>query len=233
MSDADLPRPSSQDADAGVVQSRVQMERLAAEDALAGRTIQGFGAPSAGLRERDLDRVVIERLNLCEADCEGARLEHARLRETDLRQARFGGALWHRVTAHQCDLTQADFEAAQILACELATLRLSRASFRNARLQRTRFHDVELRSADFSGAILTKCTFEGGATSGLERVSFAGATLIDVDLRNVTAYAAILDGALLVRCDLREANLCEASFRGARLVGCYTQGVDIDGAVLG
>lgn len=232
MSDPGTPGQSHLDADAGVVESRVQMERLAAEDLLVGRTIQGFAAPRAGLRERDLDRVTIEKLDLCEADCEGARLEHARLRMTDLRNARFAGALWHRVTAHQCDLTQASFEAAQMLACELSTLRLGRASFRDARVQRTRFHDVDLRSSDFTGAILTKCTFEGGATSGLERVRFAGATLIDVDLRGVNAYAAVLDGALLVRCDLREANLCEASFRGARLVGCYTQGVDIDGAVL-
>lgn len=220
------------DADAGVIESRVQMERLAAEDALAGRTIQDFAAPSAGLRERDLDGVTIERLDLREADCDGCRLENARLRSTDLRSARFVGALWHRVTAQQCDLTQIDLQEAQLLACELSTLRLGRADFRRARLQRTRFLDVELYSADFAGAILTKCSFEGGATASVSRVSFAGAVLVDVDLRGANGYAAVFDQALLVRCDLRGANLCEASFRGARLVGCYTEGADIDGAVL-
>ena len=67
-------RPS---ADAGVVQSRVQLERLVAEDELAGRTIAGFAAPSVLLRSVDLDGVTIERLDLRGAD---ARRDAARAR---------------------------------------------------------------------------------------------------------------------------------------------------------
>src|SRR5262249_56533022 len=61
---------SDTSADAGVVQSRVQLERLVAEDELAGRTIAGFSAPSVGLRAVDLDGVTLERLDL--RGCDGA-----------------------------------------------------------------------------------------------------------------------------------------------------------------
>jgi len=59
---------SDTSADAGVVQSRVQLERLIADDELAGRTISGFAAPSVGLRGVDLDGVTFERLDLRGAD---------------------------------------------------------------------------------------------------------------------------------------------------------------------
>ena len=59
--------------DAGVVQSRVQLERLIAEDELAGRTIVGFAAPSVGMRGVDLDGVTLERLDLRGADGDEAR----------------------------------------------------------------------------------------------------------------------------------------------------------------
>ena len=52
---------SATSADAGPVLSRVQLERLVAEDELVGRTLIGFAAPSVGLRGVDLDGVTIER----------------------------------------------------------------------------------------------------------------------------------------------------------------------------
>ena len=61
---------SDTSADAGVIQSRVQLERLIAEDELAGRTIAGFAAPSIGLRSCDLDNVTLEKLDLQGADGE-------------------------------------------------------------------------------------------------------------------------------------------------------------------
>ena len=63
---------SDTSADAGVVQSRVQLERLVAEDELAGRTIAGFAAPSVGIRAVDLDGVTLERLDLHGADTTSA-----------------------------------------------------------------------------------------------------------------------------------------------------------------
>mgnify|MGYP001551221023 CR=1 FL=1 len=70
---------SDTSADAGVVQSRVQLERLVAEDELAGRTIAGFAAPSVGLRSVDLDSVTIQRLDLRGGDADDTRLERASL----------------------------------------------------------------------------------------------------------------------------------------------------------
>ena len=67
---------SDASADAGIVQSRVQLERLVAEDELAGRTIAGFAAPSVGMRGVDLDGVTFERVDLRGA--EGRRATRAR-----------------------------------------------------------------------------------------------------------------------------------------------------------
>ena len=81
-------------ADAGVVQSRVQLERLVAVDELAGRTIAGFAAPSVLLRALDLDGVTLDRLdlrgaNLCMAELAGARLVGCETSGVDL-----DGATW-------------------------------------------------------------------------------------------------------------------------------------------
>src|SRR5947207_12019645 len=105
-------------ADAGVIQSRVQLERLVAEDELAGRTIAGFAAPSVGLRGVDLDGVALERLDLRGADGDESRLERSILKESDLRTSQWRGALWHRVTAKDCDLTELDLTGGQLLRCE-------------------------------------------------------------------------------------------------------------------
>ena len=103
-------------ADAGVVQSRVQLERLVAEDELAGRTIAGFAAPSVGLRSVDLDGVTIERLDLQGADGDDAGSSAPSSGSVDLRTSQWKGALWHRVTAKDCDLTELDFTGAAAAA---------------------------------------------------------------------------------------------------------------------
>src|SRR5512135_983286 len=110
---------SETSADAGVVQSRVQLERLVAEDELAGRTIAGFAAPSVGLRAIDLDGVTIQRLDLRGADAEDTRLERASLEQTDMRQMQWKGALWRRVRAKDCDVSELGLTGAQLLRCEL------------------------------------------------------------------------------------------------------------------
>ena len=70
-------------ADGGVILSRVQLERLVAEREMVGRTLQGFAAPSVGLRSSDLDGVTIERVDLREADGDDVRLERAQLLQVD------------------------------------------------------------------------------------------------------------------------------------------------------
>jgi len=127
---------SDTSADAGVVQSRVQLERLVAEDELSGRTISGFAAPSVGLRSLDLDGVTLERLDLRGADGDESRLERAELKQSDLRTSQWRGALWHRVRAKDCDLTELDFTGAQLLRCELGPVRMARVSAARSSLKR-------------------------------------------------------------------------------------------------
>ncbi len=219
-------------ADAGVVQSRRQLERLVADDELAGRTIQGFAAPGLLMRAVDLDSVVLERVDLQDADGEDARLEHADLRQCDLRRSRWCGGLWNRVKAVDSDLTQIDLSRAQVLRCNLGPVRLGKAGFSGARLQGTTFLASELYGADFRRAVLTKVVFDGyeSSTVSLSRADFTGAALFEVDFRRANLYGASLREALLFRCDLRGVNLSSADLRGARMVGCLTHGVDLDDA---
>jgi len=225
---------SDTSADAGVIQSRVQLERLIADDELAGRTITGFAAPSVHLRSIDLDNVTIEKLDLQGADGDDSRLERANVTLCDLRTSQWKGALWHRVTAKDCDLTELDFTGAQLLRCELGPVRMARVRFHKARIQDTKFVQSELYSADFSGAVLLKCVFEGydGATVSLSRTDWTGAAVFDVDFKRANMYGAVLRGAAFVRCDLRGVNLCSADLTGARFVGCETLGADLDGATV-
>jgi len=223
---------SDTSADAGVVQSRVQLERLVAEDELVGRTIAGFAAPSVGMRDIDLDGVTIDRLDLRGADADESRLERAELKMTDLRTSQWRGALWHRVRAKDCDLTELDFTGAQLLRCDLGPVRMARVRFHRAKIQGTTFKESELYSADFAAAVLIKVVFEGyeHATVSLSRTDWTGATLFDVDFKRANLYGATLRGAQLVRCNLKGVNLCSADLTGARLVGCDTHGADLDGA---
>jgi uncharacterized protein YjbI with pentapeptide repeats len=223
---------SDTSADAGVIQSRVQLERLVAEDELAGRTIAGFAAPHVGLRSTDLDSVTFDRLDLQGCDGDEARLERAELKLSDLRTSQWKGALWNRVTAKDCDLTGLDFTGAQLLRCELGPVRMARVCFHRARIQDTKFVESELYSADFANAVLLKVTFEGydGATVSLSRTDWTGAALFEVDFKRANMYGAVLRGAMFVRCDLRGVNLCSADLTGARFVGCETNGADFDGA---
>ena len=127
-------------ADAGVVQSRFQLERLVADDELTGRQIVGFAARGALLRGLDLDGVTIERLDLQEAIGDDARLERAQIKQTDCRRSRWTGALWNRVQVAECDLTEIQFHGAQLLRCELGPVRMAKASFHKARLMSTTFN---------------------------------------------------------------------------------------------
>jgi uncharacterized protein YjbI with pentapeptide repeats len=215
---------SDTSADAGVIQSRVQLERMVAEEQVAGRTISGFAAQHVGLRGSDLDSVTIEKLDLQGCDGDEARLERAELKLSDLRTSQWKGALWNRVRAKDCDFTG--------LRCELGPVRMARVCFHRARIQDTKFVESELYSADFANAVLLKVTFEGydGATVSLSRTDWTGAALFDVDFKRANMYGAVLRGAMLVRCDLRGVNLCSADLTGARLVGCDTTGADLEGA---
>src|SRR5262249_50375640 len=139
-------------ADAGVVQSRVQLERLVAQDELAGRTISGFAAPSVGIRGVDLDGVTLERLDLRDADGDEARLERAELRQCDLRSSQWRGALWHRVRAKDCDLTQLDFTGAQLLRCELGPVRMARIRRHHPKIQGPTVKESELYPAGSGNA---------------------------------------------------------------------------------
>jgi uncharacterized protein YjbI with pentapeptide repeats len=222
------------DADAGVVQSRLQLERLVASDELAGRTVQGFAARGALLRGVDLDGLIVERMDFCDADGEDARLERATINMTDARKSRWVGALWNRVQAKDSDLTQIDLSKAQVLRCELGPVRMARACFHGAAIQNTTFKASELYSADFSAAVLTRVVFDGydGSTVSLSRSDFSGAALFDVDFRRANLYGAVFRQAMLFRCDLRGVNLSSADLRGARMVGCQTAGADLEDAQL-
>src|SRR5690349_20123216 len=115
---------SDTSADAGVVQSRRQLERLVADDELAGRTISGFAAQGVLLRSLDLDGITVERVDLQDADGEDSRLERAEVRQSDLRRSRWIGGLWNRVKATELDLTAIAFTGAQVLRCELGPVRM-------------------------------------------------------------------------------------------------------------
>ena len=169
-------------ADAGVVQSRVQLERLVAVDELAGRTIAGFAAPSVLLRALDLDGVTLDRLDLRGCDGDETRLERAELNMSDLRTSQWKGALWNRVRTKDCVILKTTFEG-----YAHATVSLSRTDFSGAALFDVDFKQANLYGANLKNAMLVRCNLRG---ANLCMAELAGARLVGCETSGVD-----LDGA--------------------------------------
>jgi len=120
------------------------------------------------LRNADLNKGALDRVNLVAAECSGAHLFGAEINEADLRRA---------------NLSEADLEGASLEYTKLNQAVLEGTNFDEARLSRTR-----LRQANLGGASL-KYTDLFAADMGaadLIDANFTGAALGEANLKNAT-----------------------------------------------
>lgn len=131
------------------------------------------------LRDRDLKRIILTKVNLSDAHLEGANLQRAHLEGTILTGAHLERADLRRAQAQEAKMSDVQFHEAY----------LQHAHLEGADLRRAHLEGVHLRYIHLEGANLREAHLEGA------------------DLRNALLQEAHLQGAQLQDADLTRANL--------------------------
>jgi uncharacterized protein YjbI with pentapeptide repeats len=159
---------------------------------------------------------------LCWANLRGARLDGARILDSDLRLARLEGATLRGATLVETQLRGAWLHNVDLSLVRALIVDARDAKMPHSRLNRADFADVDLGSADLTGADLTH--FRLGGASNLADANLSQADLTRADLRGQNLRGVRLDGATLVR-----ANLANAEFRPSSLTGALLTQTTFDG----
>jgi uncharacterized protein YjbI with pentapeptide repeats len=154
------------------------------------------------LGRRNSDRH-LGRVDLGEANLQGAQLEGANLQDAYLRGANLQEAY----------LEEANLQGAQLEGVNLQDAYLGVANVQEAIIGEANLQGANLREANLQGAIL--------AWANLKGTYLGGANLQD----------AILQEAILSEANLQGANLAEANLQGANLSGANVKGVDLSDTV--
>ncbi|MBF2063794.1 MAG: pentapeptide repeat-containing protein [Calothrix sp. C42_A2020_038] len=145
----------------------------------------------------ELELITEFKLNLSNANLDGADLQGANLSYAELNYSRFKGANLREVNFNKAKLSRTNFHKAKFSKTDLSSSILSHSDFRKAQLtyKSVNFAYAKLEGADFSDAKLQGVDF-GSANLG-------GAKLIRADLTNANLGQANLadtdlDGAILI-----------------------------------
>jgi uncharacterized protein YjbI with pentapeptide repeats len=185
----------------------------------------GRGGNSAlviSFRGRRLEGAILTNANLSKMDFTGARLQDAKLDDSDFREAIFGCASARILTPtvfyddHQ--------ECAQLQGAHLRRAQLQGAKFDQAQLQGAKFYHAKAAGASFQSAQLEGAILD---EAELYATNMTGAVLRGASLRGTRLELALIDQA-----DLRGADLSSAHLNGATLSGVMLQGADVSGTHL-
>ena len=183
------------------------------------------------LREADLNGADLSRSHLREADLSGANLIEANLSKTDLRGTDLSGADLSGADLIEADLSRAKLSGAKLSGANLSGANLSRAdlsgadmgevNLTKADLREANVREADLRQADLKEAHLGKAELRRTDLSGadLSRVSLIGADLNGANLSRTYLNMADLNGADLRKACLIRADLSKADLSGADLSG--------------
>src|SRR5215208_3258821 len=187
------------------------------------------GRPTADIQaimdvlSRAQDRVPKEyrtRLDLSEADLQGANLHKANLQGASLQYAK---------------LQKADLQHAKLQKADFQHAKLQEANLRHAKLQEADLSVANLHGAFLQGAFLQEANLSGAFLQGakLTSANLQGAFLQRADLRGADLqYAANLQGAILQRANLHGAILQRAYLNRADLQGANLQEANLHRANL-
>lgn len=246
--------------------SGARMERAKVNGAsLVDATVQGADALQADFSGADLFRANFAGANLRKAKLVGARLddadltkatlvqadlsrasfESAEMAEANLSETHFQGAKGARASFVQANLTGADMRETELDAADfsgaiLDRVRLGRAKLRNAAFYGARGEHVSMVGADLTGmrardgASFWRGEFKGARADGS---NWAGASLREVDLREVSLVRADLSGADLEMANLHRAvleygNMSKANLERALLTAVNLFQGSLEGANL-
>ena len=157
---------------------------------------------TVSLRGRDLNRIVLARTDLRQADFTGASLVEADLTASRLESAIFGcGKLGNNsqgkcVRLQGASLTEAHlegtvFERAQMQGARLDGVHAGGSQFDQAELQGSLFNGADLRAASLNGA--------GMQGASLYQANLAGASLFNASIQGADLSGTNFDAALLIQ----------------------------------
>lgn len=171
---------------------------------LQSAQLASLDAAASDFSEADLSGASADRINLKEANLEGALLAEASLRGASIEKANLAGA---RFVA--ADLTFAILSGANIEGADFQGANLHRAVLRHLPLRKAR-----LEGANFGEAQLQKCDLEG------------------VDLPDAQFPSANLAGAWLTGSKIPRGNFAKANLRDTGLADIHWEEADLRGADL-
>src|SRR5258706_4219689 len=213
-----------------VVESSELLRHLVRDRALRNNTYRGMNVPGLRVERGDFGGATFERITMGGSDLTASDLSRVTFRQVDARRVAFGETIFCRVGMADSDFTEASFASALVEDVTAERTTMMNVAFEGAKLTRSRFSACNLYGARLQRAVVRKCTFTDpppNAAAALTKAVFAGAALIDCDLRGANLYRTDFRGALVVRCDLRGVILTAAQVEDARLVGRDFTGADL------
>ena len=126
-------------------------------------------------------------------------------------------------------MVRGDFSATELYLVSVRQCRVEGARFTGSRLVRTSFVDCVILDSDLSGVRLDDCRlerveFRRCRVSGLQATK---SQFTDVALFDCKADAASFRMSVWERAELRDCNLVESDFTGAKLPGSRVEGCDL------
>jgi len=177
----------------------------------------------AWLDNADLSGADFSRANLSEACLEGSTGKDLALTGAKLREANVKGAKWRGVDLAESHMHKADFTGADLRSADM-----TEASGAEIVLDSTQLDGVAAIGARFPGAQLKKASAVGArfTSANLSGADLSGADFTNADLSGANLTDAILIGATFKGTVLADACLDGADFTGVSLVGADLSGVD-------
>ncbi len=196
------------------------------------------------LRGRDLRFADFSKSSLPKVDMKEANLQGAILEATSLQESVFLGTNLQNANFHRANLQGANFEWADLQNAQLGETNLQDTNFNYADLQDAHIVMANLQDANLSNANLRRVNFSYTKLQGtdLRWTKLHGADLRLADLQGVNLWNAHLNGINLKGKNLRGANLgfsfllgadlSNADLRGATLWRAHLQGAKLQKADL-
>lgn len=186
----------------------------------AGANLRKTKFEGAKLDDADLTKASLAQADLSRASFAGAEMAEANLSETNFRGAKGKRANFVRATLTRADMREAELDAADFSGATLERVKLGQAKLRNAAFYGARGEHVSMVGADLTGmragegASFWRGEFRGARADGS---NWAGTSLREVDLREVSLVRADLSGADLQMANMHRAVLKHGNLRKANL----------------
>jgi uncharacterized protein YjbI with pentapeptide repeats/membrane protein implicated in regulation of membrane protease activity len=191
--------------------------------------LQGARLSAANLQGADFGRANLQGALLIGANLQGALLIGANLQGAELDGANLQGAIAMGANFQGAELTQADLQGAMLAQAALQGAQLIEANLKNAALNETQLNDANLRGSNLQGAQLIRANLQ---RANLDRADLENAGLDRADLEGAVFFGAKMEGARLSGTDLQDADLRRANLQGAKFNEANLQGARLGQADL-